>query len=210
MYQYKSLPFGLGSGPRIFTKIMKPVTAVLRRIGVKIVIYLDDILILKQSKMGLIKDRNTLIMLLHKLGWLINWEKSSLLPTQITEFLGMTIDSVEMKIFLPEMKVQGIVQKCQQVLATEEVSIHEIASLTGMLVATAEAVIPASLYVRELQMTKTKYLLKTMNYQTLLMLPNECKIEIKWWIHHLRQWNGKNILNPSPDLVIETDASLKG
>ena len=31
--QYRSLPFGLVSGPRLFTKLMKPVVAILRRLG---------------------------------------------------------------------------------------------------------------------------------------------------------------------------------
>ena len=61
MLQYRSLPFGLASGPRLFTKIMKPVIALLRRIGVRLVIYLDDILLLNQSQDGLQKDRDTLL-----------------------------------------------------------------------------------------------------------------------------------------------------
>ena len=210
IYQYKSLPFGLGSGPRTFTKIMKPIVGILRRIGVRLIIYLDDILILNQNKEGLIKDRNKLVWLLHHLGWLINWEKSVTVPTQVLDYLGMTINSIEMKIYLPERKIQGIVQKCQTILSNDKCSIHELASLIGMLTATAEAVIPASLYVRELQMTKTKFLLHNPNYQTLVTMPTECRVEIRWWIHHLRLWNGKHIITPGPDLILETDASLKG
>lgn len=63
-YLYKNLPFGLRSGPRTFTKIMKPIVGILMRIGV---IYLDDILIFNQNK-----DRNTPVWLPHKVGWLIN------------------------------------------------------------------------------------------------------------------------------------------
>ena len=70
--QYRSLPFGLACGPLIFTKIMKPLVAILRRIGVRLVIYLDDILLLNQSREGLIRDRDSLIYLLHNLGWVIN------------------------------------------------------------------------------------------------------------------------------------------
>ena len=31
-----------------------------------------------------------------------------------------------------------------------------------------------------------------------------------WWINNLNIWNGKAIITPSPDLMIETDASMKG
>ena len=194
MLQYRSLPFGLASGPQLFTKIMKPIIALLRRIGVRLVIYLDDILLLNQSQDGLQKDRDTLLWLLHNLDWLINWKKSVLDPSQHLEFLGLTIDSIKMEITLSETKVAGIKQKCSNLLGRETVSVQELASLIGTLNATVEAVIPASLYVRELQMFQTKCLLKSQkNYQTMVALPKVCEEEITWWIHQLDQWNGKQI-----------------
>lgn len=39
LYQFQTLPFGLTCDPRIFTKLMKPVVGLLRRLGVKIIIY---------------------------------------------------------------------------------------------------------------------------------------------------------------------------
>lgn len=52
----------------------------------------------------------------------------------------MTVKSLEMKIYLPEKKVQGIVQKCQTILSAEKCSIHNLAILIGMLVATASRI----------------------------------------------------------------------
>ena len=31
-----------------------------------------------------------------------------------------------------------------------------------------------------------------------------------WWINHLQQWNGRDIVPPPPDLIIQSDASLQG
>jgi hypothetical protein len=76
------MAFGLAPAPRIFTKILKTVMAFLRRQGIRLVIYLDDILILNESKIGLKADVNTVIDLLQSLGFLINWEKSIVVPTQ--------------------------------------------------------------------------------------------------------------------------------
>ena len=36
------------------------------------------------------------------------------------------------------------------------------------------------------------------------------KAELQWWIAEVRQWNGKPIISPVPDMTIETDASLLG
>ncbi|CAC5416232.1 unnamed protein product [Mytilus coruscus] len=181
------LPFGLGSGPRIFPEVMKPFVALLRRIGIRIIIYLEDILILNQSKHGLVKDQNTLMWTLHCLGWIINWSKSVTEPSQTIEILGMIIVSMqgdkslssrgEMQSNSPEM----------QTYARIPPSLYSRSSQSdiGTLNATAEVVIPASLYVRELQMFKTKSLLKTTQYRSLIALTPECKNEMKWWAHTL-------------------------
>ena len=44
-YQFKCLPFGLASAPWVFTKTLKPVLALLREMGVRLIAYLDDILV---------------------------------------------------------------------------------------------------------------------------------------------------------------------
>lgn len=49
-WQFKALPNGLSSGPRLFTKILKPTPAYLRSIGVKIIGYIDDTLIIAKSR----------------------------------------------------------------------------------------------------------------------------------------------------------------
>ena len=46
-YQFVCLPFGLTSA---FTKIMRPVVGALRQMGIRLIIYLDDILIMHQEK----------------------------------------------------------------------------------------------------------------------------------------------------------------
>ena len=84
------MPFGLGPAPKIFTKIIKHAVAFLRRLGVRIVIYLDDMIVLNQSKLELERDHNSLLCLLMLLGFAVNWKKSFLYPTQILGFLGFT------------------------------------------------------------------------------------------------------------------------
>lgn len=44
-YEFRMLPFGLASATRVFTKILKPVAAGLRKKGIRLLIYLDDILV---------------------------------------------------------------------------------------------------------------------------------------------------------------------
>ncbi len=60
-YQFKALPFGLNIAPMIFTRLMKPVAGFLRKQGVRLIVYLDDMLTIPQrwhmstTKEGLIR-----------------------------------------------------------------------------------------------------------------------------------------------------------
>ena len=50
MHQFNCLPFGLSSAPWVFTKTLKPALATLRERGVRLIIYIDDLLILAESR----------------------------------------------------------------------------------------------------------------------------------------------------------------
>ena len=82
VYEFLCLCFGLGPAPRIFTKLLKIPIAVLRQIQIRIIIYLDDILLMSQTTNGLEIARDTLIFLLQSLGFVINLQKSVLVPLQ--------------------------------------------------------------------------------------------------------------------------------
>ena len=54
-YQFDCLPFGLSCAPWVITKITKPVSMVLREMGIRIIVYIDDMLIMAESE-ALLKD----------------------------------------------------------------------------------------------------------------------------------------------------------
>ena len=80
--QFQCQPFGLSSAPRTFTKILKPVMALLRHKGMRLVVFIDEILLMAQSQEELVQVMQELIQLLQLLGFMINWEKSQLTPCQ--------------------------------------------------------------------------------------------------------------------------------
>ena len=82
LLEFARLPFGLAVAPRLFTKVMKPVVALLRRAGIRLIIYLDDLLFMNQSQVGLEQDMATARYLLENLGFVVNFDKSCFVPTQ--------------------------------------------------------------------------------------------------------------------------------
>ncbi len=77
-WQYRVLPFGLSLSPRVFTKVVEGALTPLREVGVRILNYLDDWLILAQSREQLGDHRDLVLRHLSQLGLRVNWEKSKL------------------------------------------------------------------------------------------------------------------------------------
>ena len=87
-------------------------------------------------------------------------EKVCLQPTQVIEFLGFVVDSIQTKIYLPEKKVKDIVKECRRLWRMRIVSAHALAHLIGKMTATIPAVFPAALHYRALQRLKNRILWK--------------------------------------------------
>ncbi len=87
-YQYKVLPFGLSLAPRTFTRCMGAALSPLQQMGIRILNYLDDWLILAQSQAVLTSHKTLLLSHLDCLGLRVNFAKSILSLSQRVSFLG--------------------------------------------------------------------------------------------------------------------------
>ena len=141
-FQFTCLPFGLASAPRVFTKILCPVVGFLHSKGIRCVIYLDDILLLDPDKTKVIA---TTLVLLKALGFLVNYLKSVLEPTQKLIFLGFIIDSIMKELSLPQEKMDIIDKVARDILELQKVSARSLAQLIGKMSAALLAIQPAPL-----------------------------------------------------------------
>ena len=116
-YMFTCLPFGLSAAPRVFTKLLKPVVGFLRQVGCRLIIYLDDLLILHQDRDRLQQMVLLISQLFESLGLMVNHKKSILVPTQSLEFLGFNINSQLMQLLLPQEKMRKIQQDSNRLLA---------------------------------------------------------------------------------------------
>ena len=107
-YHFTCLPFGLSSAPGVFTKTLKPALALLHARGVRLIAYIDDILVLAESKELLLDHLEGMSYLLECLGFIINAEKSVMIPSHIIELLGLTVNSTIIELSLPPLKIKQI------------------------------------------------------------------------------------------------------
>ena len=91
-YQYKVLPFGLNDSPWVFTRVVATRVGHLRRLGIQVFYYLDDWLLVAESKELLELHLQTPLQWTQDLGFLMNWKKSSLVPQRLPAYLGAQLD----------------------------------------------------------------------------------------------------------------------
>ena len=118
IYQYKSLPFGVSVAPRIFSKLMRFALEPLRKQGIRLVYYLDDVCLLAKTKEEMETNVKIVISHLQYLGFIINYKKIKLQPAHCQEFLGFLFNTKTMKIAAPKRKLEAIYLRIKQVLKT--------------------------------------------------------------------------------------------
>ena len=105
VYSFKAMPFGLAIAPLVFTRIFQTVVSYLHTQAVLIHSYLDDSLIKNHCRSLLEEHTNLSILLLLRLGFLISWEKSEIIPSQSFNFLGEHFRTDLGLVLPPEEKV---------------------------------------------------------------------------------------------------------
>ena len=210
LYEFLCLAFGLGPAPRVFTKLLKIPIFILRRINIRLIIYLDDLLLMGETLQEIEMARDSTIFLFHHLGFVINLKKSVLTPQTRIEFLGIVIDSNAMTISLPEGKAQSLTKLCQHTLTLKQITLREPSSLIGKLRVTAPAILPAPLQLRYLQQLLIQKQHLYQCYESLVSLDKSCLMELKWWITNLNLSKGKPIHLEPPEMIIQSDAAKTG
>lgn len=95
-YQFTSLPQGLSSAPRLFTKLLKPALTHLRKLGMLVSCYIDDCIFISSSEEELSDNVDYALRLFDSRRLTIHKSKSVLIPTEVVAFLGVILNSVNM------------------------------------------------------------------------------------------------------------------
>jgi len=210
LFEFTCLPFGLNVAPYVFTKLLKPVAAYLRKRGLISVFYLDDILVIGRWYEKCIDNIQKTATLLQELGFIINKKKSLTVPTQRCKYLGLIFDSEKMSIELPEEKIHRTVDLLNKFNKTSYCTIRELAAFVGTLVSRCPALKYGMIYVRRFEKERLRALKENQNnFDTIVNLSTELEEDFAWW--------KKNILlacapmtEPVYNLEIFSDASLTG
>nr|CAH7764024.1 unnamed protein product [Callosobruchus chinensis] len=208
-YEFNCLPFGLSCAPRIFTKLLKPVLALLRAKGLISNLYLDDFLLMGNSFEACQSNVKQTIEVLEKLGFIINYPKSSLIPKQNATYLGFLYNSSKMSISLPvnkQIRIKKLINKFQK---KKTCIIRDFAKLVGTLVSCCSAIPYSWLYIKSFE--REKYIALRANkdcYNAKMSLNAALVDDFIWWSSHVSF--SKSLSPPVFVLEIFSDASTTG
>lgn len=209
LYQYNVLCFGLSSAPRVFTKCTKPILAHLRQKGMRVSMFIDDMIICNQSKSKIMLDVRYIIDCFTSLGFNVNFEKSRIVPSKFITHLGFTLNSELMHISLPQEKIDNIQNNILEVISEHQTSIRKIASILGKFTAYSVATKWGKLYIRNTEREKIMALRECHSYEGFMSLSNTARQELQWWLN-VDELIPMPIVFPKPALTITSDASTKG
>jgi hypothetical protein len=205
------MPFGLGPAPRVFTKILKPVVGFLQQQGLRLVVYLDDILIIGSSEVETRKAVKMVVDLFEFLGFVIQLEKSVTEPSQSLEYIGLVVDANAMSFTLPLGKKESLLVQCNKAYKSKTLTLRELASLLGILNWASQSVEYASAHYRHLQASYTRNVhLAHGDLSSTITLSGEAKSDLNWWIKRAKFQVGRSISASAPSITIFSDASLSG
>jgi hypothetical protein len=206
-FQFRTLPFGLSLSPLVFTKILKPLLTWARKKGIRVVAYLDDILIMASSHQQSIEHTTIFRQKLEEIGFLIKESKSSLTPSQTITHLGFNINTEEMTLSVPGSKLRDLRRSACKLLHSTTSPIRTIAAFIGQAMSLTPAVFPARLHLQHLIQDQNQALAQKKTWTSTTSLSTPAKEELQWWINSLQEWNGHSFLPQPSDLDIYTDAS---
>ena len=105
--QWRTVSFGIAEAPRLCTKLLRPLMAILKQLGIRCIIYIDDILLLHQDAIQLARSMAVAINLLQQQAGLnLKTSKCSFRPLQRFQCLGYVWDTTTMQTFVPDKRLK--------------------------------------------------------------------------------------------------------
>lgn len=210
LFQFKCLPFGLCTSPYVFTKIMKPVVNKLRLLGFLSIIYLDDILCIGDSYESCAMNVKQTMKLLEDLGFVINYLKSSTVPSNRCKYLGFNLDSNNLSVELTNKRKDNVIQLLESFEPNKKYKIRQVAHLIGVLVSCCPGVAYGNIYCKRLERNKWLALLVNNNdFEAYIKINERMQEDLCWWKANILL--GINpIRMQSYNIVLTSDASRTG
>ncbi|XP_056093378.1 uncharacterized protein LOC130072339 [Rhinichthys klamathensis goyatoka] len=210
-YEFTVLPFGLSLSPRSFCLCAEAGLAPLRISGLRILTYIDDWLIIAESKEKVLQDTDRVLAHITSLGFQVNVSKSNFTPSQNVIFLGLELNSVSMRARLSQERVRSLMNCLTQFREGAKVQYRTCLRLQGLM-ASSTQVVPLGLlrmrafmkWVLSLHFSPIRDLCRSVT------VTRACSATLRHWERENFYARGTPLGAVTMRKVVTTDASLTG
>ena len=208
-YAFAAMPFGLNIAPRIFTKMCAVVINYLRQKGVMIFGYLDDWLVVAPSGPACLKATKVTLETLAKAGFLVNYQKSSLTPSQTIQWLGWEWRTREQTLCYPAEKVRSLKTAILMFIQRPMFLRRHLERLVGLLNWSSNVDPLGRVRLKFVNAYQRTLGRRFQRDQLLPMNQNLRDLLVYWSTMMIQDWTVP-FVTPPTTITITTDASLRG
>ena len=217
-YQWRTVAFGVSEAPRLCTKILRPLIGILKSLGIRCLIYIDDLLIIDQSPLRAARAMGIAMRLLQQeVGLQLKIEKGLLRPSRTFSCLGIVWNTQTMTCSVPAKRIKSIQNIASRLIrmsaprdgAPSAVPTRDVARFTGHVISTCRAIRPARRRLNFIQHDFAKGL-RNGGWKGSTILSTKARRALQWWVsEELWQANGNDIVPPVKPIQISlrTDAA---
>ena len=210
-WQWRTMNFGMSEAPHLCTKLLRPFIRILKGLGIRCSIYIDDMLVLSQSPHTLAVSMGVAMEMLQlELGLQLKLSKCNLAPSQTFQALGIIWDTAEMKCYVPKKRIKNIKSSSSRILnnsgagktgsydvgALGTVRTRDLARTVGQIISTSVAMRSARrrlLHIHQLLGRSVRR--KGWNGE--IKLTPEAVDALRWWTTDMPfRENGNDIVPP--------------
>ena len=205
-YVFTVLMFGFSDAVYIVDQLIKPIKSFVQNLGIYFSMYIDDGKIVSNSYSSCKMHVEFVLKIVQFSGWNINWNKSVLLPTQRLKYLGVIIDTVQMKYFAPVYKLNYLDESIRNIILMYEerkfIKSVDFAALIGMITDLTKSHGNVCLAcMRHCHHYLGKHV-TDFGWNVKFMLDQQCLSEIKFFRNIMFKYNGNSIKNSNTAIKI--------
>ena len=209
-YTYSALPFGLAVAGLVFSKVLKELVKKWRAEGIKIVLYLDDGILVADNLAEATRHSSIIQADLSNAGFIVNQEKSVWVPSKRLKWLGFVLDTDKNTFEVPQDKLLRLRISINNALAINQFcSARCLAKVVGKITSLFHA-LGNVVYI----LTKNCqcWIADRSSWGSKSRLPEVVIQELVFWYENLYQLDNMPLEKPffKSDIVIYSDASATG
>ena len=196
------LPFGCRLSVEAFHRLSKAIQRFMCKRGFKTIVYLDDWLVVGDSKEECTTAMRSLTALLRDLGFYIAYSKMEG-PSKCLTFLGIEIDVKGGILRLPATKVAELKALLRAFLPRSRASLRQLQHLAGKLAWAANIIRGGRTFLQAV----FEHIRPLKNAKHKILLNDHFKSDLHWWINCFTLFNSSPFVTIfRPTAVITTDA----